>query len=61
LETKSIKLSLFPGSLSHLPVKLAFLARSPPDGLLFRFPARSEIITVLEMFPKGTGCADVVY
>jgi hypothetical protein len=34
LKTKSIKLSLFLGSLSNLPAKLAFHARSPPDGLL---------------------------
>ncbi len=54
LSSKSIKTSLFLGSLSNLPAKLAFHARSPPDGFLFSFPARFKIITVLEMPTRGS-------
>jgi hypothetical protein len=33
----------------YLPTKLAFHARSSPDGFLFSFPARLKIIPVLKM------------
>ncbi len=42
------KTSLFLGSLSSSRNH----ARSPPDGFLFKFPARFKIITVLEMLPS---------
>jgi hypothetical protein len=43
LYPKSIKLSLFLGSLSNLPAKLAFHARSPPDGFLTSLPDFEKI------------------
>jgi hypothetical protein len=46
------KTILFLGSLSNLPAKLAFHARSPPDGFLFSVPARFKIITVLKMLSQ---------
>ncbi len=41
--------SLGGGTKICMPIKLAFHARSPPDGFLFSYLARFKIITVLEM------------